>query len=699
MLRVASQQGPSHALVDPQDEGHVVDLAVRPRERPATRWREHVDHQPPDAGRLAGLRLDDRDPAFGRDPPQVLLERRVGLGRTEPDSSDLHRSEDRREPDGVVGVRVRLHDEVEPPDAVAPQPVRHGVLVRAAVDEDAGVGTLHERGVALPDVDRRDRQRGGVRPGDRDQGEAPGHNPHRAGTGPPGPTSGEQPDDQAGGPDDHARARPRHDRQVRQTSRQQHEPQCGIGEREHRSGHTRVHDGEHRPPAGDDRRDRRGGHGQQVGRDRREGELPDGQQQHRGDGDLRPDRHGAEGRERTGPSPQASQHQRRDDQDTGRRRRRQHHPERPGERGVHDDEPQHGDRERVDGLAADTARLGEQDDTRHGRGTQHRRLGPGEQHEPGDRHRHGGAPSAGTHARRTAQQDHPRDHDRDVGAGDGDQVGQPDVPHRVLGGLRQQSRVAGDEPDGKTRAVTAEATGGRLAHPPPDELGGPQHGSRRRTDLDGADRVDPRDDVATTQVLVERLAVVQRPGGGAEGERGAQCGRVAVVVEDHALACPHPVQPGQPQDRPPSALVTHHGLGGDHGDRLGGAPGPGEPVDRPVIEEAAVDAGQTGEHHGDGHDAEDRAAPTDDERGESGNEHPERQGQVRAIDEHLPPDQRARDGSRRPSDGGRGGRTTVGAHVTPSAGRPAPGSASRRCPTRPAGRRPRRRVRWPRGGR
>ncbi len=579
------------------------------------------------------------------------------------------------------------------------QPVGDGVLVRAAVDEDAGAGTLHEHRVALPDVDRRDRQRGRIRPGDRDQREAAGHDRDGAGAGPAGPASGEQPDDQAGGPNDQARARPGHDRQVRQPGRQQHEPQCRVGEREHRGGQGRVDDGEHRPPADDHRRDRRGGDGQQVGRDRRERDLADGHQQDGGDGDLRPDGHGAERGEGVRPPPQAPRHERRNDQHAGGRRSRQDHAQRPGQRRVHDDESQHGDRQRVHGLAADTTRLGDQDDARHDRGAHHRRLGPGEQHEPGHRERHGDPAAAGAHARHAAQQDHPGDHHGDIGSGDGDQVGQADVPHGVLGGLRQQPRVPGDEPDGQAGAITPETARRRLPHPSTDELGGPQHGTRRRPDLDRADRVDPRDDVATTEVLVERLAVVQRSGGGAEDERGPERRRVAVVVEEHPLVRSHAVQRGQAQDRPPSALVAHRGFGGDHGDRLGGAPRSGEPVHRPVRQEAAVHAGQAGEDHRDTDDAEDRASATDDQDDQSGDQHPEGHGQGPAVDEHPPPDQRARNGSRRPADSGCGGRTVVGTHVTPSAGRPAPGSASRRCPPRPAGRRPRRRGRWPRGGR
>ena len=477
----------------------------------------------------------------------------------DPQATDGQPVEDGRQPCGVVGVWVAEHDEVEPPDAAASQPLDRRVLVGTAVDQDPRAATLDQDRVALADVDRGDGQdRGGRTSHGHDERGGHGHDRRRPG--PPGSTWHQEPARHRHDEREQCGACRRHHGEVGQATGRQDQAGGKVGQGEQQAGRGGVDDGDDRRRDRDHRRCGRRRDRDQVGRDRRERHLADPQEQHRRDRDLRPDRHGDHARERSRPPVEAASHQRRHQQHPGGGGRGQQQAEGAGQRRVDRQQHQQGDPEAVERVGADTTDLRDDDGAGHHRRPQDGRLGSGQQHEPPDAGAQQHPPTASPEAGHPGDEDESSDDDGHVRPGHGDQVGQPDGGHAVLGGRRQQPGVARDQPHGEPRSVAVEAPAGSVPHACPDVLGRGEQPTGPRADRDRRHGVDGRDDVSTLQVPLEPVGL-DRAGGGAEPECLPEHRRVVVAAQEHAFARAGVADGLQAQDRPPATVVGERRLG------------------------------------------------------------------------------------------------------------------------------------------
>lgn len=223
LFRIAGEKDAAVALVDPQDERHLVRLRVGARERSPAGRREDVHGQFTDPGGLSGHRLGDGDTAGIGGSTQGGLVRRVALHGTQPQGTHGDAGQHRRQAHRVIGVWVRLDDEVEGPDAVPVQPAGHLVLVGAAVHEDAGARPLDEDRVALADIDGGDGEPGGDGPRDGHQQRRTQDRRHGARTRPTRATPDHAPQGRPTGQQEQPRGRHGHHREVRQPGRGEHD--------------------------------------------------------------------------------------------------------------------------------------------------------------------------------------------------------------------------------------------------------------------------------------------------------------------------------------------------------------------------------------------------------------------------------------------------------------------------------------------
>lgn len=355
------------------------------------------------------------------------------------------------DPSGVVGVRMRDHEDVEAAPPRTPQPSGRGV-VRPAVDEHPRARGLDQHGVALADVDRGQRQRANRRRPGEQAGDNRGDGDGRRRAGGPTAAGRQQPHHDRSRRDERPRPQ-RRDRAARREAmgRPQHGCKSGTGRLNHHRGQWRPQEGSDRRDAADRRGRGSGRDGEQVGRDRGEAQLTVGGEQQRGHGDL-----GAEGdgRQRCRGARQPAEpgaQPRGERQHTERGRGGQQQPQRSRQHRVDQDEQQHADAEKVHRDRDDPACLAGEHQDGHHPGAQDARL-ESREHGVCEQHDHEHPPAAlrpETQQRERAGR--PGQHDRDVRAADRSQVGQARGAHRVGVGGGQQTGIAGDEADREPR--------------------------------------------------------------------------------------------------------------------------------------------------------------------------------------------------------------------------------------------------------
>ena len=408
-----------------------------------------------------------------------------GLVSTWPTGRSAQRT---GQPRHVVGVVVGEDQQRYLPDAEMVQAAVQRGRVGANVDDHgvARAGGQHQR-VPLPDVTG-DRNPAGGWPAQRaddqrsEQGDdaGGGHQPNRR-----WPTK--QPPQRQGAA---AERRERGDGT---------QPPVGPGRRRHRpvgrvaghgadpAGRNAAQPGqpasdrgcERRHDGGPDAEDRRRGHRrrcQQVRRHADQRHLPRQRHRERQRRHLGGQRHRTGLRDRPGqPAGPVLPPARRQREQPGRGGYRQREPPGPRQPGVDEEQPDHGRQERRRPRTPTPDHDRQHRDRPHDRGPQHARLGPGQDDERGggqQRHCGDGHPSD---PHPPGQQQHRHRDDRDVGPGDGRQVGQaahPQVGHQVVA---ETGGVAHDERGQQAPWVRRQPCGGR-PQPRPHRLRASQQG-------------------------------------------------------------------------------------------------------------------------------------------------------------------------------------------------------------------------------
>lgn len=414
----------------------------------------------------------------------------------------------------MVGVGVRQHDQVQRVDPVPSQP-RHGRIVRAAVHEYPNPGGFDQDRVSLPDVDGRDRERrrGVTRQRQhREQQRSDGHARGGPGGDPAGPTHE---------PDRDPRGRHQCQRAVR--SDDATPPVKHMGDREQETSGDRGQDERWHAESGvDDRQerttrrhgrcDRRQRDRDEVGGDRRHRQLPLLEDQEWRDGDLGAD---GDGQQVRGPTRrQPSPDQRSQQQHTGGGERRQQETGRPGKSRIGDDEEQDGTGQRVDGIAPDASRRGEQHQPRHHAGPQDAGLESRQDSEPEDSGDHDPTRPARPDLQKPGQGNDARDDQRHVGATHRNEVGETRCAHGLLVGSRQQPGIPRHQ---------AHRQAGRSRRRGPSRRGADRGADLLRRaaeppwcgDLPPRRRIESGDNVEGAQMLAERAGSDGAGGSGA----------------------------------------------------------------------------------------------------------------------------------------------------------------------------------------
>ena len=179
-----------------RDDRALVGVAVGPPPGGERRRPEHAQPQAGEASDWPALAPRRRVPAALS--PRGPRPRWTGVGQPAPPSSTSrggnapHHGERRAL---VVGLRVGEDQHVEAADAGAAQPREDRAVGRPGVDEDRGAAVLHQRRVALADVEERDhelargrRRRTAARVGDADAD--PGERQREHGDDPPAAARG-----------------------------------------------------------------------------------------------------------------------------------------------------------------------------------------------------------------------------------------------------------------------------------------------------------------------------------------------------------------------------------------------------------------------------------------------------------------------------------------------------------------------------
>jgi hypothetical protein len=535
-LGVAGEQDRTGVVADAQDEGVLVEVV---RERAVGGRAEHLDERAPEREALAGGDGLERDGATARD--RVCVDgaaREVGAGArrggADDEGADVEPFEDARESAAVVGVRVGQGDDVEAGDAALAEQSQREAGVGAAVDEHSrravGAWRLDEQGVALADVEGGERERGHRRQGaqarERGEGDDDGDGEHRQAR---GAATGEDGDEQDRGDGGEQVLEAQGGARREQAGGAQDDVERGAGER---GGGTAGGDRDLRDHGGrhaDGRRDGGCGHRDEVGGQGRERDALGAREQHGRDADLRAHGRGDEQAQRRGAR-QARRQRGRDDEHARRGQHRQREAELGREQRVGQQQQQHGRREDVRGVAQAAGETGDQNERRHDRRAQHGRLGADEDREPGDRGEPEPAPPARPDAERTGEAEHPGQDQRDVGAGDGDEVREAGRGEVVgaLDGLA--AGVADDQAGEQRRAVAVEVACGGVTDAGADGGGDAQERTGRRERCDRAARLQEDRGVHAAQVPVEAVGS-QRTRGRGQGDAGAGGRRVVDVVD------------------------------------------------------------------------------------------------------------------------------------------------------------------------
>ena len=574
---VAGQQHAATGTVDAQDQRRLVGLPVEPGVRTTRVRREHLDAQRADVGDRPGGRTLQHA-ARGVRRGESLGEQRRGQlpGRCPPQRVGVRDGQDVRQATGVVEVRVGHDHQVELAHARAAQPGRRSTVVAPGVDQHADVARGQQERVTLADVERGEGEAVPVRTaasrGQR-QRQHGGDRRHRDPRGAP-PRPGQQPRRRGAGHDDARGRRGGHDRPppAQPVRGGEHDadgpagdPQQHLGERRQRHNDQRCRGGEHT-------RQRGRGNGDEVGRHGGECDVLADRDQQRPHGQLRthPDgqqvaqrhRRATEQRQRVDAPP----HDRRCQQHPGGRGGGQQQPEPTGEQGVGQHEQQDGAAEHVDGVDPATAAGGQQRDQCGGPGPQHRRVGPGEDHEREHRARHDTPPAPCPEAAQHGQPERARHHQRDVRAADRDQVRQARGEHGVLVPGRQAGGLAGDQ-----------AGGDRCAGRRQDAVrGGAQVRTQDRGCVHRTRGVGRVDEPGVVQYRGDVAPGAPRPVRGPDLDRTREPGaQRRSPLEQHlgTLADHPPVEPLDPDvgaPAPPGDLLRltddeQHGVPGDRG--------------------------------------------------------------------------------------------------------------------------------------
>lgn len=456
---VPGEQHPHPALGGPQHQAQVVGLGSGGR--PVRIGGEDLERGPAHGPGLAGQQhLVDRAHA-GQHPLEL---RHPLVGRCQrPGRDHVDRTAGQRtgQPTHVVGVQVRDQHERQAPDTEPVQAAGDEGTVGTGIDQHPlpRPGRQHQR-VTLTDVAGDDH---GVR-----ERPAPGGLPDR-------PADDDHPDQRR----ERQRAQrwpaDQRPRRSDQQPREQHRspgagrpPRRAVRHRRRVLGHHHQpahrparHPGQHVGSPGPDRlgqrgqqaqhgrgRHRRGG--QQVGRQRHHADHA-GQRGHQGRGHhpgSAAHREGLGQRTRQPAPPQLPGPAGSQEHDAGRGRHREREPGIGGQLRFHQQQEHDGGAQRRHRGPGPPGGQGEQRHPAHHRGAQHAGARPGQHDEGGDR-QHGdgglGAPVGGTGPQRP---EHQADHDRDVGAGDGSQVGQPGSAE-LRGELRVHRAGVADDQTGE----------------------------------------------------------------------------------------------------------------------------------------------------------------------------------------------------------------------------------------------------------
>lgn len=467
-------------MVDPEDEGVLVQGTASEPVGVAWRGMEHFDPQITDRRNLSGGRGPHRDGPVGRERQQLVRMRQFGGQGRHPQHVDVEGFEDGGHTADMVEVGVAHHREVEVAAAVAPQPAGGG-FVLPGIDQDAGTGRFDQERVALPDVDgghgetRRwnpSDHRGHARRDQRDHDRCR-QPPIRRRARPACPRS-QQPDARGKERDDGGR--PCH-LDGAAPSRQ---PRRGVeyygsrdtGDCEQPGAHPGMHHRHHRADETDRRGQTRGRNGEEVGGDRHQLDRAEGAQQQWDDGDLRTDGDGSQlGNPPRQTSLQTGTDKGGDHQNACGRGGRQKQSERPRQQRV--DQHQHQDRPRqgMACIAYHPTQVGQKEQPGHDSGTQHTRFEPGHEGEPRHHGRQCEAPATCAEPQERRERRHAGDDHGDVHARNGRQVGQAGCQHRVLVGNGEQARVPGHQPCEQTRPTDVEMAGCRVTHTCAHRLG------------------------------------------------------------------------------------------------------------------------------------------------------------------------------------------------------------------------------------